>query len=100
MSDQSPRVADVIDAVRTVFDPEMGMSIVELGLVYGIRIEGDTVHVTMTLTTPGCPMRDVMTEWVRIAIVSATPVARVEVDITFDPPWSPDRIQGRPISGP
>jgi metal-sulfur cluster biosynthetic enzyme len=87
-----PSVEAVREALRTVFDPELGMSIVELGLVYGIAIEGDTVRVTMTLTTPGCPIHDVMPAWVREAVGRVPGVAHVEVDLTFEPPWTPARI--------
>jgi len=82
----------VTEALRTVFDPELGMSVVELGLVYGIAIKDGAVTVTMTLTTPGCPIHDVMPRWVREAVIPIPGVEQVEVDITFDPPWTPDRI--------
>lgn len=84
--------AEVTDALRTVFDPELGLSVVELGLIYGMAIEGGMVRVTMTLTAPGCPIHDVMPEWVRKAVGRIPGVERVEVVLTFDPPWSPDRI--------
>lgn len=82
----------VTQALRTVFDPELGLSVVELGLVYGIEIEGGIVRVTMTLTSPGCPIRDVMPGWVREAVMSIPGVERVDVALTFDPPWTPERI--------
>jgi metal-sulfur cluster biosynthetic enzyme len=88
-------VTDVKDALRTVFDPELGMSVVELGLVYGIEVTGGAVGVTMTLTAPGCPIHDVMAEWVREAVLKVTGVERVDVTLTFDPPWTPDRIERR-----
>jgi metal-sulfur cluster biosynthetic enzyme len=84
--------AQVTQALRAVFDPELGMSIVELGLVYGIDVRACAVTVTMTLTAPGCPIHDVMPEWVRNAVMKIPGVERVEVVITFDPPWTPDRI--------
>ena len=83
---------EVTRALRTVFDPELGMSIIELGLVYGIAISDGTVTITMTLTTPGCPIQHVMPEWVREAVRPIPGVEQVEVAITFDPPWTPDRI--------
>ncbi|MBI4635772.1 MAG: TIGR04053 family radical SAM/SPASM domain-containing protein [Candidatus Rokubacteria bacterium] len=83
----------VTQALRTVFDPELGMSVVELGLVYGVEIEGGRVAVTMTLTAPGCPIHDVMPEWVREAVGKIRGVERVDVTLTFDPPWTPDRIR-------
>ena len=85
----------VWSALGEVFDPENGMSIVELGLVYGIDIHGDAVQITMTLTTMGCPLHRSITEWVRRAIMRVLEVGSVDVQLTFDPPWSPDRI--RPV---
>jgi radical SAM protein len=86
---------EVTRALRTVFDPELGMSIVELGLVYATDVCGGDVKITMTLTAPGCPIHDVMPEWVRKAVAGVPGVERVAVDITFDPPWTPDRIEAR-----
>ena len=81
-----------MEALRTVFDPELGLSVVELGLVYGITIDGGAVAITMTLTTPGCPIHDVMPAWVREAVGALPGVERVDVTLTFDPPWTPDRM--------
>jgi metal-sulfur cluster biosynthetic enzyme len=93
-SDSAPPVTPdrVAEALRTVFDPELGLSVVELGLVYAVAIEGATVRITMTLTAPGCPIHDVMPEWVRAAVGQLPGVEHVEVALTFDPPWTPDRI--------
>ena len=93
-SEPRPEVSreEVTRALRTVFDPELGMSIIELGLVYGIAISDGTVKITMTLTTPGCPIQHVMPQWVREAVRPIPGVEQVEVAITFDPPWTPDRI--------
>ena len=93
-SEPRPEVTreEVTRALRTVFDPEIGMSIIELGLVYGIAISDGTVKITMTLTTPGCPIQHVMPQWVREAVRPIPGVEQVEVAITFDPPWTPDRI--------
>lgn len=82
----------VTAALRNVLDPELGMSVVELGLVYGTEIEGGRVSITMTLTAPGCPIHDAMADWVRQAVMKIPGVSEVEVTITFDPPWTPDRI--------
>ncbi len=93
MSAPAPTEAQVTDALRTVFDPELGMSIVDLGLVYGIRVADRRVAITMTLTAPGCPLHDVMPGWVRMALMDVPGVETVEVALTFDPPWTPDRIR-------
>ncbi len=82
----------VLDALRPVIDPELGLTVVDLGLIYGIDIEGGRVAVTMTLTTPGCPIHDVMPAWIREAVLRIPGVEQVDVTLTFDPPWTPDRI--------
>jgi metal-sulfur cluster biosynthetic enzyme len=80
-------------ALGTVFDPELGMSVVDLGLIYGLDVEDGAVAITMTLTAPGCPLHDVIGEWVRAAVLAVPGVERVEVRLTFDPPWTPERIR-------
>jgi metal-sulfur cluster biosynthetic enzyme len=85
----------VTAALRDVLDPELGMSVVDLGLIYGIDIEPARVRVTMTLTVPGCPIHDSMAEWVRRAVLTIPGVNEAEVTITFDPPWTPERIARR-----
>jgi radical SAM protein len=90
----APTRADVDAALETVRDPELDMSILALGLVYDVTISAGTVRVTMTLTAPGCPLHQVMPEWVRAAVTRVPGVDRVEVVLTFDPPWTPDRIRG------
>lgn len=84
--------ARVTRALRDVFDPELGMSVVDLGLIYDLQIVGDRVDITMTLTASGCPLRDAMAEWVRQAIGSLPGVGEVHVVVTFEPAWTPDRI--------
>ena len=91
----TPSIEAVTTALRSVLDPELGMSVVELGLIYGIDVEDGAVGITMTLTAPGCPLHDVMGEWVRAAVLQVPGVERAEVRLTFDPPWTPDRIQRR-----
>jgi metal-sulfur cluster biosynthetic enzyme len=85
----------VTQALRDVFDPELGMSIVDLGLIYDVQIDGGRVRITMTLTTQGCPLHDSMSEWVRQAVGKIPGVEEVAVTITFEPPWSPDRMDAR-----
>jgi radical SAM protein len=93
-ADGAPDVSEgaVMQALGTVFDPELGMSIVDLGLVYGVRIRDGAVGITMTLTAPGCPIHDVMPDWVRAAVMRVPGVETVEVTLTFEPPWTPERI--------
>lgn len=78
-------------ALATVIDPELGIDIVELGLVYGVDAAGDRVDVTMTLTTAGCPLHDVIAGGAERALLDAG-ARSVDIDVVFDPPWSPDRI--------
>jgi len=92
----APTREQVLQALSGVLDPELGMSVVELGLIYGIEIVNGTVGITMTLTTPGCPVHEVMPSWVRHAIQAVPGVDAVDVRITFDPPWTRDRINQSP----
>jgi metal-sulfur cluster biosynthetic enzyme len=82
----------VTAALQEVLDPELGMSIVDLGLIYAVKIDDGRVRVTMTLTVPGCPIHDSMSEWVRQAVMKIPGTTEAEVVVTFDPPWTPDRI--------
>ncbi|MFN7000944.1 SUF system Fe-S cluster assembly protein [Elioraea tepidiphila] len=83
----------VIDAVSTVYDPEIPVNIYELGLIYAIDIEDDgAIKVEMTLTAPGCPAAQELPEQVRQAILSVPGVTRCDVDVVWDPPWDPSRM--------
>lgn len=82
----------VMEALRTVFDPELGLNVVDLGLIYGIEINGDQVKVTMTLTTQGCPMHDAMVSWVKEALEGLEGVNDSDVEIVWSPPWTPERM--------
>ncbi len=92
MSPRAVTSADVRHALEGVLDPELGLSVVALGLVYEIDVTAGGVRVTMTLTTPGCPIHDTMLAWVRRAVMAVPGVEDVEVILTFDPPWTPDRM--------
>lgn len=84
---------DILQALRGVNDPEVGVNIVDLGLVYSTEIHGDNVHIVMTMTTPACPIHSYLTEEVREAILSQhEEVANVEVELVWDPAWSPQMI--------
>jgi MoaA/NifB/PqqE/SkfB family radical SAM enzyme/metal-sulfur cluster biosynthetic enzyme len=90
------REDDVRRALSTVVDPELAMSIVDLGLIYEIRISGGHVEITMTLTAPGCPLHATITEWVRHAVSAVPGVDTVDIRLTFDPPWTPARVRTQP----
>lgn len=83
-----PLYDSVVEACRTVFDPEIPVNIYDLGLVYTIEISGENdVRVVMTLTAPGCPVAGEMPGWVENAVESLPGVKSVSVQMTFDPPW-------------
>jgi len=85
----------VREALRAVDDPEAGMNIVDLGLVYGVEVANGAIGIDITMTTAACPMADMIVEDVRTAVASvAPPGARVEVRLVWDPPWTPDRMSG------
>jgi FeS assembly SUF system protein len=93
-ADELARITDdIVSALKTVYDPEIPADIYELGLIYKIDIEDDrTVKIKMTLTAPGCPVAGEMPGWVQNAVGAVEGVSDVEVDMVFDPPWSPDRM--------
>lgn len=84
---------DIVSAIKTVYDPEIPADIYELGLIYKIDIEDDrSVKVLMTLTAPGCPVAGEMPGWVENAVGTVEGVSGVTVEMTFDPPWSHERM--------
>ena len=83
---------DIKRALRRVKDPELNLDVVVLGLVYGIDITEDYVHVTMSLTSPMCPAAGQIVEDAKKAIESLEDVSTADVELTFDPPWTPERI--------
>ncbi|WP_315776928.1 MULTISPECIES: metal-sulfur cluster assembly factor [unclassified Bradyrhizobium] len=80
------------DAMRVVIDPELGEDVVDLGFIYEITATDGVVHVTMTATTPGCPATGFLKEGVASSIAEIAGVEAVDVTMTFDPPWTPSRI--------
>ncbi|SRR5690606_5996295 len=83
---------DVRKALRKVKDPEINLDLVVLGLIYDIDIEDSHVHVTMSLTTPMCPVAPQIVEEARAAVQAVEGVESVDVELTFDPLWTPERI--------
>lgn len=82
----------IIDKLRECIDPELGINIVDLGLVYGINVEGSRVHVMMTLTTPGCPLDSYFTRDITDKLKRVKGISDVCVELTFDPPWTPSKM--------
>jgi FeS assembly SUF system protein len=85
--------ADIVAALKTVYDPEIPSDIYELGLIYKIDVDDDrNVAIEMTLTAPGCPVAGEMPGWVENAVGAVAGVGQVYVKLTFDPPWDKDRM--------
>ena len=83
---------DVVEALRGVEDPELGMDIVELGLFYEAEVAGPKVKVIHSLTSMGCPAGPMIQEGMHDAVAALPGVEEVEIELTFDPPWTPDRM--------
>jgi metal-sulfur cluster biosynthetic enzyme len=84
--------AEVRKALRTVKDPELHLDLVVLGLIYDMRIEGSHVEVTMSLTSPACPVAGELVGQAREAVESVPGVESAEVELTFSPPWTAERM--------
>ena len=87
-----PTKEDVFEALRAVEDPELGMDIVELGLLYDVEVEGPKVKVIHTLTSMGCPVGPMIQENVDQVVRALPGVEDVDVELTWDPPWSPEKM--------
>lgn len=83
----------VKEALSNVMDPELGFNIVDLGLIYNVQIDGSKVYVDMTLTSMGCPAGPQMIEAAKEAVLSLDGVEDTEVNLTFTPPWGPDKMR-------
>ena len=92
-STEHPLYKSIVDACRTVFDPEIPVNIYDLGLIYTIEItEDNDVNIIMSLTAPGCPVAGEMPGWVEDAINGTGGVRQVSVDLTWEPPWGMDMM--------
>ncbi len=87
-----PTEEEVLDRLQQVDDPELGLDIVSLGLIYGVDIHGGEVRVRMTLTAQGCPMHDAMLPAVQAALTGLPGVESIDVELVWDPPWTPERL--------
>jgi metal-sulfur cluster biosynthetic enzyme len=85
-------VEDVQEALANVIDPELGLDFVELGLIYGIEIEGGDVQVTFTLTAPGCPIGPEVSSQIEEFVSEIEGVESVSSTMVFTPPWTPERM--------
>ena len=82
----------IMEAVKDVYDPEIPVNVVDLGLIYTVEVADGDVHVEMTLTAPGCGMGDYIAQQAEWRIAEIDDVEDVQVDMVFDPPWTPDMI--------
>lgn len=84
--------AAVLDALSEIIDPEVGLNIVDLGLIYAIDARARAIRVRMTMTTPFCPMGGMVTDEVRAVIAHRFPARRIDVDLVWEPRWQPDMM--------
>ncbi|RLF49731.1 MAG: aromatic ring hydroxylase [Thermoplasmata archaeon] len=86
---------DVMSVLEKVYDPELGLSVVDLGFIYDVKVEDDRVSIKMTVTVPTCPLRALIAKDVERAVKSIEGVKEVDVEIVFDPPWSPEMMSDK-----
>ncbi len=84
---------EVLEKLREVCDLEIGMNIVDLGLIYDINIKNNKVHILMTFTTPFCPYAPILLKKIEEKLKEIKDIREVDIKITFNPPWTPDRIK-------
>jgi metal-sulfur cluster biosynthetic enzyme len=89
---EMPSRDDVVEALRQVEDPELGMDIVDLGLMYDVKVDGPKVHVLFTLTSMGCPVGPMIEQQIQEVTYALPGVEEVEAELTWDPPWSPEKM--------
>jgi metal-sulfur cluster biosynthetic enzyme len=96
-----PSDAAIWEALRQVIDPELGLNIVDLGLIREVQVAGTQLEVRMTVTTPGCPMEQSLTFGIETVLLSLEGVTGVQVEVVHQPPWTPDRMtpEGRQALG-
>ena len=92
MAEATLTTDEVREVLKNVYDPEIPVNIVDLGLIYDIQVEDGDVYVQMTLTAPGCGMGPMIAQQAEWAISEVEGVEDVQVEMTFEPPWSPDLI--------
>lgn len=83
---------DVLETLKSVIDPEIGLNIVDLGLVYDVQISEEMILIIMTLTTPGCPMHGSIVDWVQRIVSMSFPNKLIDVQLVWEPRWTPDKM--------
>ncbi|MET7768894.1 metal-sulfur cluster assembly factor [Nocardia sp. NPDC005366] len=91
-AEEIKHLEDIEEAMRDVVDPELGINVVDLGLVYGIAVENEIAKLDMTLTSAACPLTDVIEDQTRNALVRSGLVEDLEINWVWMPPWGPDKI--------
>jgi len=86
-----PTKEDILEALKNVYDPEIGVSVVDLGLIYNVEVKDDKAEILMTLTSPFCPLMRILPKIVEDE-VRKLGFKEVSVELTFDPPWTPERM--------
>lgn len=85
----------VLDKLRTVQDPEIAVSIVDLGLIYDVKVDKGTVHIKMTFTTPACPLLQHIISQVEAKVKELKNVKEVKIEVVWDPPWTPEKMSDK-----
>lgn len=88
----APDAGRLWEALQDVMDPEIPVSLVDLGMIYGVGVEGTTARVTMTFTAVGCPCMEWIEEDIRRRLLQVPGIDRVAIDLVWDPPWTADRL--------
>jgi len=83
---------EIVKALKECYDPEIPVNVWDLGLIYDVSVDGEKVHVKMTLTAPGCPMHTFISQEVKEKLRSVSGVKEATVEVVWDPPWSPDKM--------
>jgi metal-sulfur cluster biosynthetic enzyme len=96
---QAPSTDTIFNKLRTVIDPEIGINVVDLGLIYEVGVEAGMVNIKFTLTNPMCPLAEVLAQGIRTVVVNLPGVEKCHLQLIMDPPWSPERIseEGRRV---
>lgn len=93
MQSEMPTKEVVLNILHNVIDPEVGVNIVDLGLVYGVEISGNKLRVDLTMTTPACPMSEMILDDARRALAGLAPEGtEIDLNLVWEPPWNPDKM--------
>ena len=87
-----PTSKEIREILKKVIDPEVGIDVVSLGFIYDIKVKGNDIKITMTLSSPGCPLASYILSNIEEQITTKLKNYKVDIDLTFDPPWTPDKM--------